>query len=666
MHHELLALKPKTSKQAWNNDHMLDIKRFMDIKASGNLPSPQGVALKVMQLCQQEDVSLPELVKVLQSDPAMTVRLLKLANSPVYSRRRPAASLTADVLISIGIESIKQVVLTFSLISNYRNGSCTAFNYNQFWLRSIAMGIATQQLGAMSRIAPPSELFTLGLLADVGRLAMAQLYPSEYNHLIREAGQNESEDTISQLEARTFGFAHPEVSVALMCDWGLPKLYCEAVESFRHMPVDAIVPNDVNRARRLAALLNLSWATSSLCFHHSEEERNQGFVHGRQLAESFGVPAKNYLVVADSILDEWSSWAQELQIPVQEHEPLSTVFAHDDSGLIPSGEKELYSGETFTYLVVDENVESRTALVTTLNEISQVAHASGTGTDALIKSLQVQPDIVLLDVVQKNQQDGYKLIQSLRSTEFGRQMYIIVLTDLHDDEHLTHVFDAGADDCLEKPLHPRVLNARLKAGQRFVRERRYLHGEQEGLRRRLLEISVARKRAEESAFTDDLTGLPNRRHLLKSLAHEWAKSARKHRPLTLLMIDLDRFKEINDRYGHEVGDAVLCAAANRMTVLLRSDDFAGRFGGEEFLTILPDTTAKGAIQLAERILLGISEKPFEVGKLNLNVTVSIGIASKLPSMSDLNELIHSADMALYEAKNAGRNRLTVADSSLLN
>lgn len=644
---------------------MLDIERFMDIKASGNLPSPQGVALKVMQLCQQEDVSLQELVKVLQSDPAMTGRLLKLANSPVYSRRRPAASLSADVLISIGIESIKQVVLTFSLISNYRNGSCTAFDYNQFWLRSIAMGIATQQLGAMSRIAPASELFTLGLLADVGRLAMAQLYPNEYNHLLQEAGQDEEEAMMSQLETRTFGFAHPEVSVALMYDWGLPKLYCEAVESFRLLSANGIVPNDVNRARRLAALLNLSWTTSSLCFHHDEEERNQGFIRGRELAESFGIPSKNYLVLADSILGEWSSWAQELQIPIQEHEPLSAVFAQDEPGRAHPDEPELYSDESFTFLVVDEDQATREPLVSALHGSSHVVHTAETGTDALIKSLQIQPDIVLIDVDQKGQ-DGYKLIHSLRSTEFGRQMYIIVLTNLQDEEHLTRAFDAGADDCLERPVHPRVLNARLKAGQRFVRERRYLHGEHEGLRRRLVEISVARKRAEESAFTDDLTGLPNRRHLLKSLTHEWAKSARKNRPLTLLMIDLDRFKDINDRYGHEVGDSVLCAAANRMTALLRADDFAGRFGGEEFLAILPDTTAHGALQLAERIRHGISGKPFEVGQHNLPVTVSIGLASKLSGMADLNELIHSADMALYEAKNAGRNRVVVAKGSLLN
>ncbi len=645
---------------------MLDIKQFMDIKASGNLPSPQGVALKVLQLCQQEDVSLQELVRVLQSDPAMTGRLLKLANSPVYTRRRPAASLTADVLISIGIESIKQVVLTFSLINHYRNGSCTAFDYNQFWLRSIAMGIATQQLGAMFRIAPSSELFTLGLLADVGRLAMAQLYPNEYNHLIKEAGQDENEDRISQLESLTFGFAHPEVSVALMSDWGLPKLYCEAVESFRHMSADNAIPNRANRAKRLAALLNLSWITSGLSFYHNEEERNQSFIRGRESAESFGIPSKNYLLLSDSILEEWDSWAKELQIPVQEHEPLSTVFAHDGNEQAPPDETELYLDESFTFLVVDENPVSRTALMNALKDASHVVHAASAGVDALIKTLQVQPDIVLVDVDQKGQEDGYKLIHSLRSTEFGRQMYIIVLTELQDEEHLTKAFDAGADDCLEKPLHPRVLNARLKAGQRFIRERRYLHGEQEGLRRRLVEISVARKRAEESAFTDDLTGLPNRRHLLRSLVHEWAKTSRKNRPLTLLMIDLDRFKEINDRYGHETGDAVLRSTASRMTALLRADDFAGRFGGEEFLAILPDTTAKGGLQLAERILVGISGMPFEVGQHSLDVTVSVGLASKLPAMSDMNELIHSADMALYEAKNGGRNRVMMAEGCFSN
>ena len=166
---------------------MLDPSLFTELKASGNLPSPKGSALRVMELCQREDMTLPELINALQVDQTMVGRILKLANSAVFGRIRPVAALTPDVLMSIGVHSVSQIVLAFSLVSDHRHGRCNAFDYENFWSRSLATAVAFQLIGTETRAGAAAELFTVGLLANVGLLAMASIHPDAYARLLEEA-----------------------------------------------------------------------------------------------------------------------------------------------------------------------------------------------------------------------------------------------------------------------------------------------------------------------------------------------------------------------------------------------------------------------------------------------------------------------------------------------
>ncbi len=134
---------------------LLSPAQFVELKASGNLPSPKGSALKVMELCQRDSVTLPEIIQAVQVDPAMVGRLLKMANSAALGRPRPAVALTSDVLMAIGIQSVRQMVLAFSLVSGNLQGQCRGFDYEQFWSRSTATGVAMQLIGAATRAAPP-------------------------------------------------------------------------------------------------------------------------------------------------------------------------------------------------------------------------------------------------------------------------------------------------------------------------------------------------------------------------------------------------------------------------------------------------------------------------------------------------------------------------------
>jgi diguanylate cyclase (GGDEF)-like protein len=174
----------------------------------------------------------------------------------------------------------------------------------------------------------------------------------------------------------------------------------------------------------------------------------------------------------------------------------------------------------------------------------------------------------------------------------------------------------------------------------------------------LAAVEMAADQNHRLAMRDELTGLPNRRAALEALDREWAATGRHEQPLSLLMLDLDHFKQINDRYGHPAGDAVIQQVADLLRTRLRGQDVAGRFGGEEFVIILPDTAPEGARALAEVLRAEIAEMVIDVGGQVVRITTSIGLYGVWPNEAEsIPELIRRADAALYRAKAGGRNQV---------
>ena len=626
---------------------MLDPNQFIELKASGNLPSPKGAALKVIELCQRDNVTLPEIIQVLQIDPAMVGRILKLANSAAFGRPRPAAALTPDVLMSIGIQSVRQVVLAFSLVSGNREGHCPDFDYELFWSRSAATGVAAQLLGAATRAAPPAELFTVGLLANIGRMALAALHAERYGALITEAG-GQFAPPLTTLEQKAFGHTHLDVAAAMMRDWGLPKLFTDAV-LFHEAPQLADFGIET-RSGRLAYCLKLAAQLADLCFL-PQQERGPEFFKLLPQAKELGIPDGNLVALGDQMLREWKDWSAMLELGVREVVPFSALEVEPESQ-VPSAPETL---KHLNILVVDDDPTVCLLLKKLLTAAGHTVHVARDGHEGLGLALQYQPQLVITDLMMARH-DGLQLIRNLRQTEFGRSIYIMVLTILDDEDKLAEAFDCGADDYLIKPVESKPLLARLKAGMRMIREQQTLRQEQEELRRRLLELSIANQRAQEAALTDVLTGLYNRRHAMERLTQEWAEAERSHRPLCILALDIDHFKSVNDKHGHDTGDAALRQFAEVLRVYSRTPDVPCRFGGEEFLLIAPDTPLEGALNLAERIHLGIQHKPLVAAGVSLQLTVSIGVAEKSARHANIDQLIKAADEALYHAKQNGRNR----------
>ncbi|MBM3791121.1 MAG: GGDEF domain-containing protein, partial [Acidobacteria bacterium] len=203
-----------------------------------------------------------------------------------------------------------------------------------------------------------------------------------------------------------------------------------------------------------------------------------------------------------------------------------------------------------------------------------------------------------------------------------------------------------------KPFDPEELKVRLRAGRRILDLQ--------------AELLATRERLHYEATHDSLTGLLNRAAVIDALRNEMDRAYRQETSLTLVMADIDHFKQINDTHGHAVGDAVLAEAAQRMRGAVRTYDSVGRYGGEEFLFILPGCGGVNAARQAERLCGIITGAPIELPRLSISFTLSMGAVSKHGSvLEDVDSLILEADAALYQAKAQGRNRVTVSGAHLV-
>jgi two-component system cell cycle response regulator len=250
--------------------------------------------------------------------------------------------------------------------------------------------------------------------------------------------------------------------------------------------------------------------------------------------------------------------------------------------------------------------------------------------------------------------DGVEVCRLVRQRVQEPYIYLLLLTTKGRRENIIEGLDAGADDYLTKPFDPHELQVRLRTGKRIVT-----------LQAELIE---ARETLGIQASHDSLTGVWNRRAILERLETELARAEREGTPVAVVLADLDHFKRINDSYGHIAGDAVLCEAVNRMRVSLRFYDAIGRYGGEEFLMVLPGCTAQDAVNLADRLRMSIGRETVEITGGHIVVTTSLGVAASdtIPVL-DAASLIRAADTALYRAKAGGRNCVelaTVADIAL--
>lgn len=300
-------------------------------------------------------------------------------------------------------------------------------------------------------------------------------------------------------------------------------------------------------------------------------------------------------------------------------------------------------------LIIDDSDAVREKIIKTLESFHLFVryYEAEDGLEGFKKLLSAPVDIILCDL-EMPRIDGFKFLSMMKSRPDLQNTPVIMLTGMGDRELKIKGLEQGASDYITKPFDPEELVARVKVHLKI----KNLQDDLKRTNELLLELSN----------TDHLTGLFNRRFLMDALEKEIQRSTRKGGNLSMIILDIDNFKQVNDTYGHLQGDVVLKSVAVQLQKELRNYDIAARYGGEEFVAVLPDATLKEALFVADRVRMSIQSTKFEGALSELALTVSLGVA--LFSSEDSNSVdsfIKRADDALYRAKANGKNRVECAE-----
>jgi diguanylate cyclase (GGDEF)-like protein len=303
-------------------------------------------------------------------------------------------------------------------------------------------------------------------------------------------------------------------------------------------------------------------------------------------------------------------------------------------------------------IVAEDDSAARALLTRHLERAGYTVQACEDGAVALAAIQRQRQAIVVADWNMPNL-DGIALCRRVRELCASGELafvYVILLTANSEKDKIVTGLDSGADDYLTKPYSAHELLARLRAGER-------IYALQHELRERQRALAAANEQLTILANTDVLTGVFNRRYFFERLGEAWSLSRRHERPLACIMSDIDKFKSINDTYGHAAGDAALKGVAAAMRGLLRREDLLARFGGEEFCVLCPETDGLGAALLAERIRATVSELKIEFEGRTIPVTISLGAAVRRDEHAGPESVLAEADELLYSAKHNGRNQV---------
>jgi two-component system cell cycle response regulator len=314
----------------------------------------------------------------------------------------------------------------------------------------------------------------------------------------------------------------------------------------------------------------------------------------------------------------------------------------------PAREAIADTGRGGRVLLVDDRKSSYERLAAMLAD-EQKIDVEPEPSEALFRAAESNYDVLIVSLGLENF-DGLRLCSQVRSLERTRNLPLLAIAEPEDNSRLVRGLEIGVNDYLIRPIDKNEMLARVRTQ---VRRRRYT----ERLRDNV-QMSI------EMAITDALTGLHNRRYMESHLSTLVEQAASRGKPLTVLVLDIDYFKSVNDTHGHDAGDEVLREFSQRLKKSIRGIDLACRYGGEEFVVVMPETDMAVATMVAERLRRRIASEPFPIsqGANAVEVTISIGLAARHSASDNAANILKRADQALYRAKRDGRNRV-VADAA---
>ncbi len=655
----------------------MNLKSFEELKLSGNLPTPAGVGMRILQLTRTENYSAEEMGEAIMADSSLTGRILKLANTASNSGMEPVTTVSGAIM-RLGGRTVRDLALAFSLVSERSAGTCKGFGYEEYWSLSLARAVNAQVMTRILGCGKPEEAYICGLLGKIGRLALASVYPEVYARLIA-SGITDDLPLLLEREQAEFDINHAQVGACMLEEWGLPDSFGEAVEglcSSRDLPdLDEGVTN-LTAVLRFADVLARAFLADEHTPNRTWVEIGEGL---ELLREHLKLKPEGFIRFGDTCIKEWQAWGESLDVSVHEglkFKMLLEQVARARKAIAEGQEerprpkpetvqKKASSKVTeqhpvrFKILAVDDDPTTRQILVKYLEDQNyEVVEARG-GKAGLKAALTHTPELVISDW-QMPDMDGLELCRALRKTDAGRNMYFLMLSGHASEELVIESFEAGVDDFVTKPFIPRLLMARIKGGIRLAQLQRKIEQDKQTMMKQVAEMGVLNRKLRAASLTDALTELPNRRYCMKRLESEWASIKRTRRPLSVVMLDIDKFKSVNDEHGHDVGDIVLKETADVLRDSVRASDEICRLGGEEFLIIAKNTDEENCAVVAERVRAAMESHVIDHPGFERAVTVSLGIACSSDGHESVHSLLKAADEAVYLAKESGRNQVRKA------
>lgn len=309
-------------------------------------------------------------------------------------------------------------------------------------------------------------------------------------------------------------------------------------------------------------------------------------------------------------------------------------------------------------LVVDDNPQNLKVLGNVLKESKDYSLAFAmSGEEALEYTKKIIPDMILLDVMMPGM-NGFEVCEKLAACPETEDVPVIFITAKSEPEDIVKGFNVGGVDYVTKPFNEAELLVRINTHMELKQARDLLEEKNK-------ELTEAYDKIEHLALTDMLTGIANRRNITNLMGKEASRSTRNGSNFSLIMCDIDFFKNVNDTYGHDTGDYVLKRVAEIIQLSIRQQDIVARWGGEEFLIVLPETGMEPASSVAEKLRSTIESEKMEFGDHSFKVTMTFGVAIYEKELG-IEKSIKKADDALYEGKQTGRNKVVEAKTSLRN
>lgn len=641
-----------------------------------SLPTLPNVFVSILESVTKERTSADEVAEIIGRDQSLTSRVLAIANSPAYSFRDRIPTVSRATAL-LGFDVIKNLVLSVSVFDDFLKGrDVDSFDKTKFWEHCLICATVAKEVAHQNQCANPDEAFVAGLLHDVGKIALDAAIRETYSKLLKEASGNGAGSLA--LERKYLGTDHAEVAGVLSGKWKLPHDISTAIRYHHEIPDEGLSTQQERMTAVVAVADFISWTDG----RGSVDSIHPPFLNSRA-KELVDMNKLDMDKIYEAIDQQIKSTAEifDLAVPNLKKFRTSLMKANIELGHINS----LYEEAKFQ---LERQVQELSCLNRAIYLIRQDLDVDAT-VKALLRAIQEELGFVrahffrvgereeefyLVDFVGANEsEEGHNLvgIDLLKSTLLSKSIKenkSIRFKNEPEWENDALFSSLDTDEVFVIPIPSKEGFVGVVAADNH-RTRMHPHtGSVESLNILAQEAGLAIEnamlfeRTKQLATRDGLTDLFNRRYCMQYLETEIRRSKRYDRPLSVAMFDIDHFKKLNDTLGHQAGDKVLGTVALLLLSCSRETDIVGRYGGEEFIAILPETSSEGASSYAERVREAVEHYgnvAQEVSASLCSLTISGGLAVFDPKKDTYETIVNRADQALYRAKRNGRNRIEI-------